>query len=87
MDLLTRDASELFTGANQFGQNVLTWLAESNTTRFTGDLTSLLVNLEQYDGPVSSDYLGYVAFGTETLHADSNVTFSVPKLKLDVEAF
>lgn len=76
--------SDLYTGANSFGQEVLTWLASDNTTTFNGDVGPLIQDLEAYSGPKSTDYLGYVAFGTETLYSDSNATLYVPKLKMDV---
>lgn len=76
--------SDLFTGANAFGQQVLTWLASDNTTDFSGDVGPLVKDLELYTGPKSTDYLGYVAFGTETLYSDANATLYVPTLKLDV---
>lgn len=76
--------SDLYTGANQFGQQVLTWLANDNVTEFTGNVGPLVRDLEQYTGPKDSDYLGYVAFGTETLYADTNATFYVPTLEIDV---
>lgn len=62
----------------------MTWLASENVTEFSGDIGPLVTDLESYTGPKSSDYLGYVAFGTETLYADQNATFYVPTLKIDV---
>lgn len=76
--------SDLYTGANDYGQTVLTWLSDGNTTAFSGNIGPLVQDLDTYAGPSGTDYLGYVAFGTETLYADMNATLYVPTLKLDV---
>lgn len=83
-ETLLTTRSDLFTGANQFGQNVLTWLASDNTTEFNANVMPLVTDLEEYTGPRSSDYLGYVAFGTEALYSDSNATLYVPTLEMNV---
>ena len=65
-------------------QKVFTWLAEGNTTDFTGDIAPLIQQLVTYGGPTSSDHLGYIAFGSEALLSTSTVTFSVSELSVDV---
>ena len=79
-----KSLSNLYYAANSFGQMTYTWLAAQNTTDFTGDIGPLLQDLSNDSGPTSTDYLGYVAFGSETLYSDRNVTFYVPKLEMDV---
>ncbi|KAK5119297.1 hypothetical protein LTR85_007653 [Meristemomyces frigidus] len=74
----------LYYGDNSLGQHTITWLADQNTTDFTGNLGPLLRNLSSYTGPTSDDYLGYVAFGSEALYSNRNVTFYVPKLAIEV---
>lgn len=77
--------SDLYTGANQFGQETFTWLASAPTPQFKGDIGPLLQGLGGNKGPKPTDYLGYVAFGSETFYAMQNVTFYVPKLDLEVK--
>lgn len=77
--------SNLYSEDNSLGQHTFTWLADQNTTDFTGDIAPLLQGLSgEVDGPTGNDYLGYVAFGSETLHSDRNATFYVPRLELDI---
>ena len=76
--------SNLYSRPNSFGQLAFTWLADQNVTDFTGDIAPLVQGLATYGGPLDTDYMGYVAFGSETFHADRNATFSVPKLEMDV---
>jgi len=77
-------ASNLYTGENGLGQSVLTWVADSNVTEFNADVASLVQGLGGHGGPTASDYLGYLAFGSEALSASTNVTLSVPDLKMSV---
>jgi hypothetical protein len=63
---------------------VFTWIAEKNMTRFVGDISKLIDTLSTHTGPQSNEYLGYVAFGSETLWAPKNMTFSVPELSFDI---
>lgn len=75
----------LYYGVNGLGQTVLTWSAATPLTDFTGDISVLVKqDLSSFGGPTPNDYLGYVAFGSETLSASSNVTLSVPKLSMQV---
>jgi hypothetical protein len=74
----------LFFGSNSLGQKVFTWVAHGNTTTFDADIYPLLAKLSQFGGPVPSDHLGYVAFGSEALYSLQNVTFAVPDLQMDL---
>ncbi|KKY21461.1 putative xyloglucan-specific endoglucanase [Phaeomoniella chlamydospora] len=77
---------DLYDGENSnTGQKVFTWLAEGNTTDFVGNIGLLLDELSSYGGPTTSDYLGYIAFGSEALYVTKNVTFSVSELSLDLQ--
>lgn len=76
--------SSLYFGQNSLGQTVLTWVASTDVDNFTGDLVPLLQSLSSVGGPSATDYLGYLAFGSEALSASSNVTFIVSDLKLAV---
>jgi hypothetical protein len=64
---------------------VFTWVAEGNTTEFHGDVQNLVQTLGDFGGPVDTDYLGYVAFGSETLSSAAEMTFSVPSLNIDLK--
>jgi hypothetical protein len=65
---------------------VFTWIAEGNQTSFTGDLQPLITRLSKIEnGPSPSTYMGYMAFGSETLYASAgNVTFSVQQLTMEI---
>ncbi|KAF2671964.1 concanavalin A-like lectin/glucanase [Microthyrium microscopicum] len=66
-------------------QSSFTWVADKNTTSFTGDLMPLVTALTtQTDGPNVASYIGYYAFGSETYYAASNMTFTVSKLDIDI---
>ncbi|KAF7715866.1 Xyloglucan-specific endo-beta-1,4-glucanase [Penicillium ucsense] len=68
--------------------NVLTWLANPSTQKFTGDIYPLITDLYTLKGdvyPSSSDYMGIFQFGTEAYNSAKNVTFSVPKFSVDIE--
>ncbi|KAF2433275.1 concanavalin A-like lectin/glucanase [Tothia fuscella] len=75
---------DLYTGSNSFGQKVWTWVAAKNATTFAGDVGPLITRLSNKGGPATSDYLGYVGFGTEAYNSAANVTFYVPQLSLKV---
>jgi Glycosyl hydrolase family 12 len=77
--------SDLYYGSNSLNQIVFTWVAQANTTDFTGDVAPLLQKLAVNAGPTSTDYLGYVAFGSEAYSSPENVTLYVPKLQIDVQ--
>jgi hypothetical protein len=87
--LLTYPSSNLFSGQNGLQQNVLTWLASDTTENFTGDIAPLITQLSAMnlaDFPAESDFLGYFSFGSEAFSSNSNVTFSVPVLSVDIQA-
>jgi hypothetical protein len=86
--------SQLFAGQNDNEQNVFSWVATQPTEVFSADITPLfstLINLDASKLDVSipsfSDQLGYVGFGTQAFSSVGNVTFSVPKLSIDVNRF
>lgn len=87
--LISLVCSELFTGKNSNNQNVLTWVASGEMTEeFTGDIYPLITDLYTLTGdiyPSSSDYMGIFQFGTEAFSSNSNVTFAVPKLSIDIQ--
>ncbi|GLI80205.1 hypothetical protein PoHVEF18_008556 [Penicillium ochrochloron] len=79
---------ELYTGTNSAKQNVLSWVAAETTEAFTGDIYPLITDLYTLTGdiyPSNSDYMGIFQFGTEAFSSDKNVTFSVPKLSIDIQ--
>ncbi|KAJ5093507.1 hypothetical protein N7456_009368 [Penicillium angulare] len=82
---------ELYKGPRTAGsttQYVLTWVAATNTDSFKGDIFPLVTNLTSLGGdnyPNNTDYMGILQFGTETYSADSNVTFAVSDLAIDVK--
>ncbi|KAJ5669495.1 hypothetical protein N7462_010565 [Penicillium macrosclerotiorum] len=78
----------LYTGTNSDEQNVLSWVAETTTQTFSGDLYPLITDLYTLSGdvyPSSSDYMGVFQFGTEAFSSTKNVTFWVPKLAIDIQ--
>lgn len=78
--------SDLYTGVNGVGQNVLSWVAQETVQDFEGDLGPLLQGLTGLGGPTTDDYLGYLSFGSEALSASSNVTFWNPDLRLQIHS-
>ncbi|OQV03954.1 hypothetical protein CLAIMM_08918 isoform 2 [Cladophialophora immunda] len=77
----------LYSGVNGLGQSVLTWVASTAATgvqSFNADIGPLLQGLTGLGGPTVNDYLGYIAFGSETLDSGSNVTFYNKVLSMDV---
>ncbi|KAG9255594.1 concanavalin A-like lectin/glucanase domain-containing protein [Emericellopsis atlantica] len=78
---------KLYSGRNGADQFVLTWYAENPASKFHGDLMPLvdrLVEMGDTNFPTKSDYIGYMAVGTETYFSDDYVTFHVPQLAIDV---
>jgi hypothetical protein len=65
---------------------VFTWIAEGNMTTYVADVSPLITRLANLpNGPAANTYLGYMAFGSETLYASAgNVTFSVQQLTLEI---
>ncbi|OAL24325.1 hypothetical protein AYO22_05701 [Fonsecaea multimorphosa] len=77
----------LYSGLNGIGQSVLTWVASNAATGvqdFNADIGPLLQGLTGLGGPTVNDYLGYIAFGSETLDSGSNVTFYNKALSMAV---
>jgi Glycosyl hydrolase family 12 len=82
--LTSLPSSNLYVGTHN-SQQVFTWVATGNVTSFSGDIAPFVTGLANIaNGPQPTDYLGYYAFGSETLYASDYVTFAVPKLELDV---
>jgi hypothetical protein len=87
--------SDLFVGQNANSQNVFSWVATQPVEEFTSDITPLflsilnLPNVEDLgvDVPTFTDYLGYVGFGTQAYNSIGDVTFSVPRLSIDVQKY
>lgn len=81
--------SYLYYGQNQVTkQKVLSWVASKPTNTFKGSLQPLLDEIfasNNADYPTKKDHLGYFAFGQEAYSSTKNVTFSVPKLSVDLE--
>ena len=76
----------LYYGTNKVtNQIVLTWSAATPITNFNADIAPLLQrDVSTLGGPSSSDYMGYMALGSEVLNSNVNVTLSVPTLEMDV---
>ncbi|KAJ5168862.1 uncharacterized protein N7482_004456 [Penicillium canariense] len=69
-------------------QNVLSWVASEPQETFTGDIYPLITDLYTLTGdvyPSASDYMGIFQFGSEAFSVNNNVTFSVPKLSIDIQ--
>jgi hypothetical protein len=82
-------SSNLYSGSNSLQQNVLTWLASETTEKFSGDIAPLITRLSSMNTagfPTVSDYLGHISLGSEAFSANTNVTFYVPVLSIDVQA-
>ncbi|CAG8008849.1 unnamed protein product, partial [Penicillium nalgiovense] len=65
--------STLYTGKNEQGQYVLSWVPDTITERFTGDIYPLITDLYNFGGsdyPAKEDYLGSLSFGTEVYSVD-----------------
>ncbi|KAJ6028658.1 hypothetical protein N7540_004234 [Penicillium herquei] len=79
---------DLYSGTNGNSQNVLTWIAANTTEEFSGDIYPLITDLYSLSGsnyPSKTDYMGIFQFGTEAFSADTNVTFSVSGLSIDIK--
>ncbi|KAJ5724463.1 hypothetical protein N7493_006191 [Penicillium malachiteum] len=81
---------ELYSGTNSNSQNVLTWIAANTTEEFSGDIYPLITDLYTLSAssssyPSKADYLGIFQFGTEAFSADTNVTFGVTSLSVDIK--
>lgn len=82
---------ELYSGQNDLGQKVHSWVAKEPAEKFHGDIFELVKLLLENDNPAypnADDYIGTLQLGTEayrTKSATSFVTFHVPQLAIDVE--
>ncbi|KAJ5252356.1 hypothetical protein N7489_002766 [Penicillium chrysogenum] len=79
----------LYTGKNEQGQYVLSWVPDTITERFTGDIYPLITDLYNFGGsdyPAKEDYLGSLSFGTEVYSVDKNVTFWAEQYKIDIKS-
>ncbi|KAH7253541.1 concanavalin A-like lectin/glucanase domain-containing protein [Fusarium redolens] len=79
---------KLYYDTNQAKQKVLTWYVDKPTEKFDGDLWPLIEEILSMDNanyPSSSDYIGYMSWGTEAYSANTTVTFDVPSLSINVE--
>ncbi|KAL2432528.1 hypothetical protein ABEF95_012329 [Exophiala dermatitidis] len=74
----------LYYGQNSLEQSVLTWVASGTVQDFYADVGPLLQGLTGLGGPTVNDYLGYMAFGSEALYVESNVTFYNSHLSMEV---
>ncbi|KAF2134356.1 glycoside hydrolase family 12 protein [Dothidotthia symphoricarpi CBS 119687] len=72
----------LYQGANDNGQQVFSWLSNSNKTEFEGDLSPLVHYLWRHGFVLAANYIGVIQFGTEQKHATSNITFSVDEFSI-----
>ncbi|KAL6897492.1 glycoside hydrolase family 12 protein [Trichoderma evansii] len=70
-------------------QTVMTWYTNTPILKFNGDISPLINSVfkltSTIDLPKSSDYLGYLALGSETFSVDKTVTLYVPQLSIDIE--
>ncbi|KAJ5510741.1 Glycoside hydrolase family 12 [Penicillium expansum] len=81
----------LYTGQNDNGQYVLSWVPEMGTIveKFSGDLYPLITDLYSFGGsdyPSKNDYLGSLSFGTEVYSVNKNVTFWADEYKIDIKS-
>jgi len=79
----------LYNGENEFGQRVLTWVAEEPKERFNGDIFVLvdeLVSMDSAGFPSSTDYIGYISVGTEVYFCrNASMTFHASNLAIDLQ--
>ncbi|KAH7123003.1 concanavalin A-like lectin/glucanase domain-containing protein [Dactylonectria macrodidyma] len=84
----------LWYDSNQNDQFVITWMPFEDVDSFTGNLYPLVEevmkmgassNSEYSKFPSSSDYIGYMSWGTEAYYSEKNVTFNVAKLSIDID--
>lgn len=85
----------LFFDENESKQFVITWYCFDVVDTFNGDLYPLVEEVmtlgksgdaDYADFPTSSDYIGYMSWGSEAYYSTKNVTFNVPHLSIDVGA-
>lgn len=67
----------------------MTWYTDTPIQKFNGDISPLINSVFKLttvtDIPKSSDYLGYLALGSEAFSVDKTVTLYVPQLSIDIE--
>lgn len=79
---------DLYTGKNNRLQNVLSWVAQTTTEKFTGDIAPLVTALTTIPGvtfPFADLYMGHLGLGSEAFSSAVNITLSMPKLEIDIE--
>ncbi|QKX54250.1 uncharacterized protein TRUGW13939_01335 [Talaromyces rugulosus] len=78
----------LYSGKNGQGQNVLTYITDTTTESFSGNLQELLTlpesGITASNFPADTDYLGHFSFGSEAFYSLKNVTFHVPTFAIDI---
>jgi hypothetical protein len=89
--------SNLFAGQNAQKQNVFSWVATKPVEVFKADITPLFLSVMNLPSktakkfgvklPTFTTSLGYVGFGTQAFNSVGNVTFTVPKLSIDVHKY
>lgn len=80
-------SSKLYSGTNGVQQSVFTWLASETTEVFAGDIAPLISKLSSLPAvkfPASTLFLGHFGMGSEAFSANVNVTFSMPRLSIDI---
>ncbi|PTB42660.1 uncharacterized protein TrAFT101_008251 [Trichoderma asperellum] len=87
---LNGNTFNLYAGINTATkQNVMTWYTDTPIQKFNGDISPLINSVFKLttvtDIPKSSDYLGYLALGSEAFSVDKTVTLYVPQLSIDIE--
>lgn len=82
------DSSNLYQGTNERGQQVSSWVADTNVTTYFSDVSALVHTLvsDSGNGFSKDDYMGFVRFGTQAYHTktDTPVTFATHVMKLEV---
>ncbi|KAI5196617.1 concanavalin A-like lectin/glucanase [Aureobasidium subglaciale] len=76
----------LYSGFNQQYQKqaVYSWVPSENQQGIQADLWELVTYLIPRSNITSDMYIGLIQFGTETVHATSNVTFEMQKAQMDL---
>ncbi|KAF1348177.1 concanavalin A-like lectin/glucanase domain-containing protein [Delphinella strobiligena] len=78
---------QLFVGQNQQGQKqtVYSWVPTSNLDSIEIDVYDLIQMVISAGNITDTMYLGVIQFGTETVHATSNVTTEFKSIYMDLE--
>ncbi|EFX02832.1 glycosyl transferase [Grosmannia clavigera kw1407] len=85
LSLWLTSTSILYSGVNQRGLSVYTWVPEKNETSFDQDISPLLQYLWRNQFISSNLTLGLVQFGSEAYSSQGNVTFSASGFAMDLE--